>query len=270
MKIHVLTDNRTQKRGMLAEHGLSVYIETDEANVLFDTGQTDVYLRNAALMGLALKPDCIVLSHGHYDHGGGLIFYPPQHMPKIYLHPDTLRVKFAAKPDGYRENGLPWALRNHPAIRDNMIYNDRDMPVAPGVSLHARIPAGAFEDATEGLFAEIGGVKQPDLMLEEQMLIFDRKDGLAIFLGCSHSGIINCLLHARALYPNRKIDTVLAGMHLTDAVPQHIEQTTQKLYSMDIARLIPLHCTGLAAIAVIKQIFGDRCLPLCAGDSLEI
>lgn len=270
MKIHVLTDNRTQKRGMLAEHGLSVYIETDEVNVLFDTGQTDVYLRNAALMGLTLKPDCIVLSHGHYDHGGGLIFYPPENMPKIYLHPDVLRVKYAAKADGLHENGLPWALRDHSAIRDNMIYNDKDMPVAPGVSLHARIPAGVFEDATDGLFAESGGVKQPDRMLEEQMLVFEREGGLVIFLGCSHSGIINCLMHARMLYPNRKIDTVLAGMHLNNTAPQRLEQTAQKLHGMDIARLIPLHCTGLAAIAAIKQIFGDRCLLLCAGDSLEI
>ncbi len=270
MKIHVLTDNRTQKRGMLAEHGLSVYIEADGVNVLFDTGQTEVYLRNATRMDLTLRPDCIVISHGHYDHGGGLIHYPAEQMPKIYLHPDALRAKFVDGPEGFRENGLTWALRNYSAIRDNMIYNDKDMPVAPGVSLHARIPSGAHEETPNGLFVETNGTKQPDDMHEEQMLVFERRGGLVIFLGCSHPGIINCLNHARALYPGLKIDTVIAGMHLIHEEPQHLEQTAQKLCMLDIERLIPLHCTGIEGIAAMQCALGERCLPLCAGDSVEI
>ena len=270
MNIHILTDNRTEKRGLLAEHGLSVYIEADGVNVLFDTGQTDAYLRNAAQMGLILQPDCIALSHGHYDHGGGLVYYAPERMPKVYLHPDALRPKFAAQATGWRENGLPWFLRDHPAIRDNMICNDRNLPVAPGAALHARIPSGLCEEGPHGLYVDTDGAKTPDDMHEEQMLVFERENGLAIFLGCSHPGIVNCLLHAQTLYPGRRIDTVLAGMHLGSASDEYIDTVTGKLREMDIARLIPLHCTGLAAIAAMKRSFGDGCLPLCAGDSITV
>lgn len=77
MKISILTDNRTKKRDFLAEHGLSIYIETEKANILFDTGQSDVYCRNALKMDVDLnKTDFIILSHGHYDHCGGLIHFP--------------------------------------------------------------------------------------------------------------------------------------------------------------------------------------------------
>lgn len=77
MKIHILTDNQVKKRRLLAEHGLSIFIEHEKTHILFDTGQSDIYCHNADEMGVDLKQtDCIVLSHGHYDHGGGLIHFP--------------------------------------------------------------------------------------------------------------------------------------------------------------------------------------------------
>lgn len=77
MKISILTENRTSKGKFLAEHGLSVFIEFNDMNILFDTGQTDVYCHNASFMGVDLsKTDCIILSHGHYDHCGGYVHFP--------------------------------------------------------------------------------------------------------------------------------------------------------------------------------------------------
>lgn len=77
MKITVLTDDKVHKRGFLAEHGLSLFIEYKDYNILFDTGQSDVYIRNAKALRLDLnKTDCIVLSHGHYDHCGGIEYLP--------------------------------------------------------------------------------------------------------------------------------------------------------------------------------------------------
>lgn len=87
MKMHILTDNRTNKRGFLGEHGLSIYIEHEKANILFDTGQSDVYCRNAAQMSKDLKKtDCVVLSHGHYYHCGLIHFPNTDRFPKVYVH----------------------------------------------------------------------------------------------------------------------------------------------------------------------------------------
>ncbi len=100
MKIHILTNNTVRKRGLLAEHGLPLLIERKDGNILFDTGQSDVYCKNAEYMGLDLrKTNAIVLSHGHYDHGGGLPYFPTSGFPKIYAHPSAFVQKFAVDSD---------------------------------------------------------------------------------------------------------------------------------------------------------------------------
>ena len=113
MKIHILTDNRAKKRDFLAEHGLSLFIEHENTNILFDTGQSNIYRRNAALMGVDLsRANCIVLSHGHYDHCGGLVHFPESaHFPKIYVHETAFAKKYALNPDGTtcRGIGIPWS-----------------------------------------------------------------------------------------------------------------------------------------------------------------
>ena len=113
MKITVLTDDKVKKRGFLAEHGLSLFIEYEDCNILFDTGQSDVYIRNAKALQLDLnKTDYIVLSHGHYDHCGGISCLPElKKNPKIYVQETALKNKYAISPDGksYREIGIPWS-----------------------------------------------------------------------------------------------------------------------------------------------------------------
>lgn len=275
MKIHVLTENRAEKRGFLAEHGLSIFIEHSDVNILFDTGQSDVYCKNAKLMGVDLhKTDCIVLSHGHYDHCGGLIDFPHEDkMPKIYVHQDALQNKYAinsGKVPSYREVGIPWSPDDYPHIKDNLILNKKSIQVIPSVTLHGNIPNTIpFEGVPQGFFI---GTKEnliPDMMQDEQMLVFERGNELVIFLGCSHPGIINCLTYALSLFPGKRIHTVMAGMHLGNATSARIQITIQHLHDLDIQQVIPLHCTGVLGICEMKRALGDRCLPLCAGQTIE-
>lgn len=125
MKVHILTDNRVKKRGLLAEHGLSILIEHPDANILFDTGQSDVYCHNALQIGVDLrKTDCIVLSHGHYDHCGGLIHFPETDgFPKVYIHESAFVKRYAlnAGGKGYREIGVPWSLDDYSFIKDSIV-----------------------------------------------------------------------------------------------------------------------------------------------------
>lgn len=275
MKMYILTDNRTNKRGFFAEHGLSIYIEYEKVNILFDTGQSDVYFRNAAQMDMDLnKTDCVVLSHGHYDHCGGLIYFPKtDRFPKVYVHESAFAKRYALNADGKgcREVGIPWSLDDYSFVKNNIVFTRKNLQIAPGVNLCGEIPSTvAFEGVPEGFYTGDNVDKSVDMMKDEQMLIFDTGKGLCIFLGCSHPGVVNCLNYAIKQFPGKKIDTLVAGMHLNSVSPLRLQMTMQAMLDLNIPRIIPLHCTGIFAICEMKRFLGDRCLPLCAGDFLEL
>jgi len=275
MKMHILTDNRTKKRGFLAEHGMSIYIEHEKANILFDTGQSDVYCRNAAQMDVDLnKTDCIVLSHGHYDHCSGLIHFPKTNkFPKVYVHEAAFGKRYAVNPDrkSYREIGIPWSLDDNDVLKSSIVFTRKNTQIAPNIALCGDIPSTiAFEGVPEGFYTGDEADMSIDMMKDEQMLIFDTDKGLCVFLGCSHPGVVNCLNYALKQFPGKKIDTLVAGMHLDSVSSLRLQMTMQTMLDLDIQKVIPLHCTGIFAITEMKRFLGNRCLALCAGDSLEI
>lgn len=275
MKVHILTDNRATKRGILAEHGLSLFIEHDEMNILFDTGQSDVYRVNAECMGIDLSDaDCVVLSHGHYDHCGGLVNFPSHdNPPKVYLHSDALSNKYALNPDGetYRPIGIPWGLDDLGNMKDCIVFSDKHTSLAPGIDLIGEVPyVTSFECVNPHLFTGDGANRLRDTMRDEQMLVILEDRGLTIFLGCSHPGVINCVNHALSMFPGQRVNALVAGMHLDKADPERPQATIDHLLDLDIERVIPLHCTGMLAISEMKRRMGNRCLSLCAGDSLEL
>lgn len=273
MKIQILTDNRSQKRGMLSENGLSLLIEYKGLNILFDTGQTDVFVKNAANIGVDLdKTDLIILSHGHYDHCGGLIHFKKNNFPKVYVSKAAFTKRYALNIGRtYRDIGIPWCLDDYDYIKRNIVYADAYIKLAPDIFLLSEIPCSApFEELSKAFYMQNGEKKTVDTMEDEQMLIFDTEDGLVIFLGCAHPGIVSCLNYAINKFPNRKINTLVAGMHLKDLDGSRIKKTIQSFQDLDIQRVIPLHCTGIFAICEIKKALRERCQVLCAGDTLTL
>ncbi|NMB12603.1 MAG: MBL fold metallo-hydrolase [Firmicutes bacterium] len=275
MKAHILTDNRAAAPGIVGEHGLSVFIEHKKMNILFDTGQSGIYCINAGHMGVELdRVDCVVLSHGHYDHCGGLTHFPTRdESPKVYVHKDAFRKKYALNSDGetYREIGIPWVLDDLGGIEDDVVFTGGHTSLAPGIDLIAEVPyVTSFEKVNPHLYVGDASHKSPDPMNDEQMLVIDGDEGLSVFLGCSHPGIINCLHHILRMFPGKHVDTLVAGMHLENAEPERVNVTIRQMLDLNIRRVIPLHCTGIVAITEMKRLLGDRCLMLCAGDSLEL
>lgn len=272
MTIHILTDDRVSKRGFLAEHGLCLLIRHEGHTILFDTGQSDVYLHNAKELGLSLdNVDCCILSHGHYDHGGGLPYFPDMdtHLP-VYLQAGAFQRKLAPDPTACREIGFPWTPSDPALHRFDMNIVSGETHPLPNMTLLTAIPyVHHFEYHPVGLYVEVNGETVPDRMADEQILVIETERGLAVFLGCSHPGVINCLTQVQHRFSGKPIDMVMGGMHLGNVGTRRLNETIRHFQAMEIRLVVPLHCTGISAICAMERRLGDRCRVLCAGDTLQ-
>lgn len=274
MKINVLSNDIVQKRRYIAEHGLSLYIEHGNDTILFDTGQTGIYCQNAEKSAIDLRNiKRIVLSHGHYDHCGGLEFFPyTDNMPDIFVNRNAFSKKYAANADGtLREIGIPWSAGFYEKIRNRIIYTGKKTEISKDMYVCGEIPSvESFEGIPEGFFINEGNLIAADMIKDEQLLVIDTVKGLYVFLGCSHPGVINCIRYVNSLFPQKNIYMVAGGMHLWNAGMLRLEMTVQYLKGSNIEYILPLHCTGITALCEMKNFLGKRCILLNAGDSIEL
>ena len=219
------------------------------------------------------KANYIVLSHGHYDHCGGLQYFPhADEIPMVYAHPDIFLKKFAAisKDKPPREVGVPWEMEKLGWLSGHLVYTRQPLMIEDGMMLSGEITACTnFEVAPAYFYMEKDGRMMHDTMLDEQMLILADGNEMAVFLGCSHPGVVNCLKHARRLFPDKNIGLLVAGMHLENVSPLRLQMTIQCISDMGIKKVVPLHCTGFGAMCEMKRILGDRCFVCAVGDTIE-
>lgn len=278
MKVSILTENTVYKRGFLAEHGLSLLIEEKGKRFLFDTGQSRVFLHNAEKLSLKLQDlDGIILSHGHYDHCGGMEYV--QELGKeipIFVQQKAFEKKYV---ESSRKSGLRYiGMRDQEEWQENeQIRKLRGgcMRIADGVYLLAEIPyTTEFEPDPKGFWREGSQEKEPELltdrMEDEQLLIVESDKGLNVFAGCAHPGIINCLQYVQSVFSDRHIHSLVAGMHLKGCEQQRVEKTIQALRDLEIDVVVPLHCTGICAIGSMKEALGERCILAEAGKVIEL
>ena len=275
IQITVLAENTVYQRGLRGEHGLSFWIETNDKKILFDTGQSDLLLHNAKALGIDVgQADAIVLSHGHYDHVGGLnrmLDLAPQ--ARIYLHPMALEPKFSFSNGAPREAGVTSALRNRllDQIKNGKgTYTAARTSVFPGVTITGQVPrVSGFED-TGGTFSLDAKRTKTDGLLDDQALYLEGNKGLIVILGCAHAGVVNTLEHIRQLEPDKRVHTILGGMHLVKAGQTRIEKTIDAFRRLDIERIGPAHCTGEPATRQLWNAFGNRCFLCCVGTQVSI
>jgi len=277
MKITILCENTVGRLVGYGEHGFSAFIETEQGNYLFDTGSGHAVIANSLVLNKDLKSiKKIFLSHGHFDHTGGL----PEVLKlkgevDVHAHPDVFsdRIKILKK-DGKEKKqfvGLPYKRKYLEYLGANFILNSDFTEVEKGVSLTGEVPRRTpFEKTDPILFTEIDGRTATDTFPDDQSLILDTPKGLVLILGCAHSGMINIIHHVMNKTGKERFYAILGGTHLDFLTSEQLEESIKFLKKMDIEKIGVSHCTGMRASSRLHQEFGDRFFHGCVGSVLEV
>jgi 7,8-dihydropterin-6-yl-methyl-4-(beta-D-ribofuranosyl)aminobenzene 5'-phosphate synthase len=272
-RITVLVEDTASGPGLLAEHGLAYWIEYDDHRVLLDSGQGGALMSNAHTLGIRLSDiEALALSHGHYDHTGGVaeVLGICQSVA-VHAHPAALAQKFVRNNDGTaREIGMPDLSVK--AIRDlhhRLVITNQPIAVFDELAVSGPVPWSADFEDTGGPYFLDEICTQPDPLKDDQSMFFSTSKGTVVLLGCAHSGVINTLHHIRRLTNNRPIHAVIGGMHLVNASSHRIERTIEELRKIGVERLAPAHCTGMQATMALSKAFPGQCQPCSVGTRFE-
>jgi 7,8-dihydropterin-6-yl-methyl-4-(beta-D-ribofuranosyl)aminobenzene 5'-phosphate synthase len=269
--VTVLVENTVQGRSLQAEHGLSFLIRANGHCVLFDTGQSELVVSNARVLDVPLDHvDAIALSHGHYDHTGGLkAVHDLAPQSRIYLHPAAVARKFAGNSDGTsRPVGMSDAvLAALRSAESSIVWTRQPTPIAEGIFVTGEIPRqNSFED-TGGRFFLDEACSRPDPLIDDQAVFFDTEDGIVVLLGCAHAGVVNTVEYIRQI-TGRPLHAVLGGFHLWEANAERLSKTLRAIESWNLQRLAPAHCTGMTALTHLWSALPGRCFSCPVGTSI--
>ena len=259
--ITILVDNRADE-GLRSEHGFSVWIEVAGRRLLFDTGQGPALSCNAEQLGVDLRAaEILILSHGHYDHTGGVpLVVERAPAVQVYLHPAATGTRYAIR-DGKA------ALDS---LSDGAVHGvTHPIEVAAGAGVTGPIPRLTdYEDTGGPFFVDAEGSHRDPIM--DDLALWIRTDrGLVVVVGCSHAGVINTLRHAQHLSREPRLHAVIGGFHLGAASGMRLERTMEALTDLAPDLIVPCHCTGDAAVHKLQQTFGARVVPGSAGARLS-
>ncbi|MCK5648204.1 MAG: MBL fold metallo-hydrolase [Gammaproteobacteria bacterium] len=265
LTITQLVENTAVGPGLLGEHGNSFFIEADDYCLLFDTGQGLTLRHNAELLNVPVKAiESIVLSHGHYDHMGGLAEALDMTGPvDLYLHPEAWGAKFN---QNGRNIGSP--ITDEDKIRSltkQIIHTRKPTEIKQGIHITGEIPRTHTIEETGGPFYLDEELHHPDILVDDQALYIETYQGIVVLLGCGHSGVINTLEYIQKLTGGKPIRAVIGGMHLLSAAAERLDFTAAALEQFAIPYLAPNHCTGVNAICHFKNHLADSVHPSSVG-----
>lgn len=260
MKLWTLIENTTCREDLTAEHGLSLYIEACGKKILFDAGGSGAFAENAEKMGIDLTAvDLAILSHGHNDHGGGLMwFLELNKTAPVYLNPWAFEPHFNAE---NKNIGIDPALQETGRLH----FVEDICCIAPGLTLFScqdRCLSSPID--TAGLTAMRDGQLQPEDFRHEQYLLIEEAGKKILISGCSHRGILNIMEWFRP-------DILVGGFHFMkmDPASAALADATQALGKYPTTYYTG-HCTGLAQFDAMKKLLGDQLQYLSTGSTLSL
>lgn len=274
LRITVLADDHVAAPDVLAEHGLSMLIETDDWRILFDTGQGKVLRGNADALGIRLAGlYAVVVSHGHYDHTGGLAILLRECSPSaIFLHPAALQPKYAKSDNApHRSIGIPECSRQAlSAVTDRVVLTESATEVVPGVWCTGEIPRVPANGPSETGFFLDGDCRAPDPLADDQALFIETSNGIVLIAGCAHAGVANTLDRVSALTGCGEVFAVIGGLHLWRATPPQLETSANAMGRRNARILAPCHCTGMGAHSYLRGRFHSLVRDVGAGTRLVL
>jgi len=270
LRIITLIEDTSFSDGLLAEHGLSFFIEYGDKRILFDTGQSDMLVQNAETLDINLaEVDAIILSHGHYDHTGGLpAVLDIACKATVYLHPAAIEPKYNRKASGVKSIGMPRLSKK--AIQGRqVVWTVTPAQIFSGMSVTGQVPRlNNFEDVGGDFFLD-KSCRKNDELWDDQALIIESQKGLVIILGCAHAGVVNTLHRIADIIKKKQFFLVMGGMHLLNASKERIEKTISVLKEYNVQKIGAAHCTGTRAANMFSASFQDRCFSCFVGTQLS-
>ena len=272
MRITSIIEN-TSNKGLPVEHGLSLYIEKEEGQkILFDMGQSDLFAHNAAALSLSIADiDVAVVSHGHYDHGGGLgTFLKTNNKAKVYIHKDAFLPHYSLRENGLRHIGLDNSLQEN----ERLVMCEDITRMDSGMVLFANVQGNCCNPTGNRLLFGPSDTEN-DSFCHEHSLIIEENDMLVLFAGCAHRGIVN-IIHKAEEVAGRAPTHVFAGMHLVKSGMTEkdedcfIEVLASELLKYKGTMFYTMHCTGEEQFKKLKSLMGRQIEYLACGDYVEL
>lgn len=273
MKIISLVDNKSNKIGLRYEHGLSLYIETKKHKLLFDLGAGTLFADNALSLGIDLKViDTVIISHGHYDHGGGLAkFLSINDKAIVYIKKQAFADYYSERTSGTAYIGLDKALSQNPRF----VFTDDDMTIDDELELFSdvKITDERFS-LNKKLKVKIGNELLEDDFKHEQNLIIKSSGKRILVAGCAHNGITNIIRKFIDIVGSSP-DYVIAGFHLSNPASGKNEEDAMiyaladKLNEWN-TEYFTCHCTGVEPFEKLKEKLNNKLDYLAAGDIINI
>lgn len=260
MKVHILVDNKVvnlRPGGMMAEWGFSAYV----GNILLDFGTSGIAFRNMQLLKLP-KPEKIVLSHGHYDHTGGIIGYIGDKV-KLYAHPHAFLPRYFKGV----QVGIPFT-KEFVESRFEVVEVKEPVEVEKNIWMLGEIPRRHEEALLEESYVVVDGEKQEDRILDDTSLAVKTDKGVVLVLGCCHAGLRNTIEWAEEVVGD-EVKFIVGGTHLIAFKPNEIGEIVGWL-DRKVEKIAPCHCTGLINEFILKEKLGEKYVAVGSGSVFEV